>query len=82
MPGDFWEDMASEGDFSWDEVDGLRVVRGDDGWDVYVESDGEMIPVAEGLDDQEMEDYFWDDLYYWAEDNDIDVDREIAYAPE
>lgn len=81
MPSDFWDDLADDSDFSWDEVESLSVVRGDDGWDVYASTeDGEMVPVAEGLDDDAMEELFWDDLYWWAQDNDIDIDREIAYT--
>jgi hypothetical protein len=56
------------------------VVRGDDGWDVYADVGGEMVPLADGLDDDEMESVFWDDLYDWAMDNDIDIDRAIEYA--
>lgn len=81
MPSDFWEEQ-SEGEFSWDDVESVKAVRGDDSWDVYVEVDGEMIPVAEDMSDEEMEAEFWDDLYYWAMENDVDIDREIEYAPE
>jgi len=83
MPGDFWEDLSEDLGFSWDDVEAIHVVRGDDGWDLYTTTeDGEMIPVVEGMGDDDFQDLFWDELYYWAGDNDIDVDREIDYAPE
>jgi hypothetical protein len=82
MPSDFWEEQADDGGFAWDDVESIRAVRGDDGWDIYVESDGEMIPVAEDMSDEEMEAEFWDDLYYWAMENEIDFDRDIEYAAE
>lgn len=80
MPSEFWEDQDEP--FDWDEVERLHVHRGDDSWDIYAEVDGELVNIAEGLADDEMESLFWDDLYDWAMDNDVEVDREIEYAPE
>jgi len=82
MPSDFWEDRAEDGEFDWEDVEGIRAVRGDDGWDIYAEVDGELVPVAEGMEDDEMQAEFWDDLYFWMIDNEVDFDRDIEYAPE
>jgi hypothetical protein len=82
MPSDFWEDAAEDGEFAWDDVESIRAVRGDDGWDVYVDVDGEMVSVVEGLDNEEMQEEFWDELYFWAMDNDVDFDRVLEYSPE
>jgi hypothetical protein len=80
MPSDYWDDAFSDAEIMGDEIESLMVVRGDDGWDVYADVGGEMVPLADGLDDDEMESVFWDDLYDWAIDNDIDIDRAIEYA--
>jgi hypothetical protein len=83
MPSDFWEDIADENEFSFDEVERFHVVRGSEGWDVYADTEsGEMIPLAEDISDESMEELFWNDLYFWAMDNEVDVDREIAYSAE
>lgn len=80
MPSGYWDEAFSDAEIDAEEIDAFHVVRGDDGWDVYADIGGEMVSLADDLDDDEMESLFWDDLYDWAMDNDIDVDRAIEYA--
>jgi hypothetical protein len=80
MPSDYWDESFSDAEIDAEEIDAFHVVRGDDGWDIYADIGGEMVSLADDLDDDEMESLFWDDLYDWAMDNDIDVDRAIEYA--
>lgn len=82
MPSDFWEEMdySDTGEpFEWDDVERLSVLRDDDSWTVWAEVDGEWVEIATELDDDTMEVEFWGDLYFWAMDEGVDVDREIGY---
>jgi len=76
----YWEDAFSEAEIDADEIERFNVVRGDDGWDIYADVGGEMVSIGDTLDDEQMEDLFWDDLYDWAMDNDVDIDRTMEYA--
>lgn len=80
MPSSYWDDAFDDAEISAEEIESFYVVRGDDGWDVYADVGGEMVSIGSTLEDDEMEDLFWDDLYDWAIDNDIDIDRAIEYA--
>lgn len=79
MPSDFWLEMSDENEFDWDDVEGIDLIRGDSDWEILIETaEGDLVSFE--FSDEEMEDYFWDDLYYWAEQEGIDVDKEIAYS--
>lgn len=65
----------------WDEVDHIYVVRDGDGWDISVElEDGEIVDFEYTFSDEEAEDYIWDELWYWAEENGVDMDKEVDYG--
>ena len=81
MPSDFWEQWAEDNNFDWDEVSSIHVFRDDSGWTVGIETDtGEFVSLSGELTDEEAEEYIWDDLYYWAQEYEIDFDKEIEYA--
>jgi hypothetical protein len=81
MPSDFWEEMSEDSSFSWDEVDHIHVHRGNGEWEVMVElENGEIESLDDSLTDEQMEEYFWNDLYFWAMEWDVGVDKEIEYG--
>ena len=82
MPSDYWENFAGESGFEWDEVERIHVSRDDTGeWEIYFElDDGEMTFLDDALEDDQMESLFWDDLYFYAQENDIYIDKDIEYA--
>jgi len=81
MPSDYWENWAEESGVDWDEVSAIHIFRGDDAWSVAVEtSDGEYIESPTLLDDMDAEDLIWDDLYWFAQEYDIEFDKEISYS--
>lgn len=77
------DDFDFPEDFDWDEVDYVHVYRDDSGWEVWFEmSDGSIQEIDYTFDDDEAQDYIWDDLYWWAESEGIEFDREIDYSGE
>lgn len=81
MPGQFWEDWATEQGLDWDEVASIHVFRDDFGWNTSVETgEGEFIEFPGVLSDEEAEEYIWDDLYLWAAEYEVDFDREVYYS--
>lgn len=75
---DFNWDSPEE--WPWEEIEYIHIVRDDDGWDVSVEIDGILIDVLDGLDDEDASDLIWDEIWHWADEYGIDVDKDVEYS--
>jgi len=76
----WYDDDFDWGEWERDAIESIHVEFDSDGnVDLYVESDGEMEFVG-SFNPDEAQDYIWDDLWYWAEENDVDFDKDTEYA--
>ena len=66
-------------DWPWEEIEALHITRDDSGWDVSVEIAGILIDIYEGIDDETAQDLIWEEIYSLADDNGVDIDKEIDY---
>lgn len=74
------DDFDFPEDFDWDDVDYVHVERDAGGWEVWFEMiDGTIQEIDYVFDDDEAQDYIWDELYWWAESEGIEFDKEITY---
>lgn len=77
---DFDFDFDSFEDLDRDEIESIEVLFDEDGAaDIYMVVDGELIDFGT-LDPEEVGHILWDDLYWWADENGIDIDVEVEYA--
>lgn len=64
----------------WESVEGIELYFDSDGTaDLFMVINGELIDYGT-LDPSEVEQYIWEDLYYWAQDYDIPFEVEADYA--
>jgi hypothetical protein len=77
-----WEVIAIHDGMPTDLEDWDRVIvhgTGDD-WDVsVVDSDGNLHNI-DWMTTADIEDYIWADLWQWAQENDIDIEKEYEEA--
>lgn len=72
-------------DFDWEEYDrgsieSIHVEFYHDGMiDLYFETEDGMEFIG-NFDPEEAQDFIWDDLWFWAEENDIEFEKEEEYA--
>ena len=84
MPSDdesfSWDDhFGEEGEYDWDAVEGIQVYFDSDGGvDVHMTIDGELVDFGT-FDSEEAQEFIWGELWYWAQDNDIEFDKEEDY---
>jgi hypothetical protein len=79
MDNEFFEAYLEDAGVEYDEIDSVFVHRGDDGWSISVEHDGEISHIV-SLGDEDMQSMFWDDWYWDLIEDDIEIDREVDYA--
>jgi hypothetical protein len=64
----------------WDHIEHIYLERDESGWSISAEVDGVLIDIESGIDDAEAESYIWHEIYYLADEYDVDIDKEVSYA--
>lgn len=71
---ELWEELDR------DSIEGIQTFFDSDGSvDLYMTIDGELVEFGT-FDPEEAQHYIWDELWFWAEDNDIEWDKEESYT--
>ena len=69
-----WEDLDR------DSIEGIQTYFDSEGSvDLYMVIDGELVEFGT-FDSDEAQQYIWDELWFWAEENDIEWEKEESYV--
>ena len=71
---EIWEELDR------DDIEGIQIYFDSDGSvDLFITIDGELVDFGT-FDPEEAQMYIWDDLWYWADENDIEFDKDDSYT--
>jgi len=79
MPNWYDEDF-DWGDYDRDQIESIHVEFDHEGdVDLYFEVDGNLEFIG-SFNADEAQEYIWEDLWYWADENDVEFDKDAEYA--